>query len=108
VHLDGLKNLECLTLDGTSIEGPGLVHLRRMRKLKSLSLAGSPVDDRAVEHLESLTSLESLDLRLDMRERTKVSEAGLRRLYYALPKCEVDPLPAGLPSKRPIVLPVVG
>ena len=103
VHLEGLKNLEDLTLDGTSIEGPGLVHLRGMRKLKSLSLVGSPVDDRAVEHLESLTSLESLDLM-----GTKVSEAALRRLYHALPKCEVDPLPAGLNPKRPGPVPVVG
>jgi hypothetical protein len=108
VHLEGLKNLEDLTLDGTSIEGPGLVHLRRMRKLKSLSLAGSPVDDRAVEHLESLTSLESLDLRFDMSEETKVSEVGRRRLYHALPKCEVDPLPAGLKPKRPGPVAVVG
>ncbi len=106
--LEGLENLECLTLEGTSIEGPGLVHLRRMRKLKLLSLADSPVDDRAVEHLESLTSLESLDLRLGMSEETKVSEAGRRRLYHALPKCEVEPVPDGLNRKRPGPVPVVG
>ena len=59
------------------------------------------MDDRAVEHLESLTSLESLDLRLGMSEETKVSRGGLRRLYHALPKCEVDPVPAGLNLKAP-------
>jgi hypothetical protein len=82
-----LPALENLNLEfGGDITDGGLAALRGKTSLKFLGLGSTNVTDAAVPHLVTLTGLTSLEL-----SGTKVTEAGLRRLREALPRCEVGP-----------------
>ena len=72
VHLNGLAQLETLSLDNTAITGPGLVHLKGLTDLKLLGLRRSQVTDAGLVHLKGLTKLKQLDL-----WQTQITDNGL-------------------------------
>ncbi len=74
-HLSQLRNLEGLTLEGTSLTDDGLRHLANLTNLQRLTLAGSNLTDDGLRHLSNLTNLEWLDI-----GGTKVTDAGLVHL----------------------------
>ncbi len=77
-------HLTHLSLQGTKITAAGLASLREL-KLTSLSLQNSDFDDAAVENLSRLDTLTRLDVK-----RTKMTEAGAKKLAAALPKCKIE------------------
>ena len=72
-----------LILADTSVTGAGLVHLMGLTSLQTLSL-GTKVTGAGLEHLKGLTKLQTLYL-----IRTKVTDAGVKKLKTALPKCRI-------------------
>jgi hypothetical protein len=74
-HVAGLKHLNVLVLDGTSVTGPGLRHLRGLEPLEGLTFASTPLADEGLEHLAVLPNLRWLQL-----NDTKITDEGLRRL----------------------------
>lgn len=72
-HLEGLKTLRALYLNGTAVHGPGL---ERLTSLQRLELNGTPVDDAGLRHLATLRQLECLYL-----NGTSISDAGLKTLH---------------------------
>lgn len=108
-HLQGLRNLERLTLTDCPIEGPGLVHLKGRNGLKRLSLSGTRIDDEALAHLTQLQGLEELFLaKCDIGDGaikhlkqlvglkrlvifdTEITKAGVRELREALPEVRIE------------------
>lgn len=61
-NLAGLRNLEELNLQDTTIADQGLAHLSKLVRLKSLNLEGIRVGDAGVAHLKTLTALRTLNL----------------------------------------------
>ena len=106
--LNGLTHLRRLVLDGTNIEGQGLIHLQEfpelselrlgcpkltelflmelagLNKLEKLSLAKGPVSDAGARQLTPLTHLKELDL-----TETRVTAAGVGELQKSLPGCRI-------------------
>jgi Leucine-rich repeat (LRR) protein len=106
--LQGLTHLRRLVLDGTNIEGQGLVHLQELpelkelglgcpkltelfvveltglKKLETLSLAKSPISDEGARHLAQLKQLKELDL-----SNTHVTAARVAELKKSLPQCRI-------------------
>jgi hypothetical protein len=78
--LEGLTNLEQLSLNRTRVGDDALVHLEGLHLLKVLQLVDTEITDEGIKHLEKLTKLQRLDL-----WRTHVTKEGLKRLR-ALPK----------------------
>jgi hypothetical protein len=52
--------------------------------LRTLNLSDTPISDAGLEHLKGLTQLQGL-----MLAHTKVTDAGVRELQKALPKCSI-------------------
>ncbi len=106
--MKGLTHLNRLVLDGSNIEGRGLVDLQELpelrdlrlgcpklievflvelahlKKLEKLSLAKSHVSDQGVRQLAQLTRLKELDL-----TQTKVTAAGVEELQKSLARCRI-------------------
>jgi hypothetical protein len=74
-HLAGLKHLNVLVLNGTSVRGPGLRYLRGLQQMEGLAFSSTPLADDGLEHLAALTKLQWLHL-----NDTRVTDEGLRRL----------------------------
>ena len=64
-----------MNLNGTRIDGRGLVYIAELPKLKHLWLGNTDVSDEALEHIGRMLKLERLLL-----DRTKVTDAGLKHL----------------------------
>ena len=62
----------------------GLKHLEGLTQLQWLSLNDTKISDAGLEHLKGLTQLQSLWLL-----RTKVTDAGVKKLQQALPNCPI-------------------
>ena len=107
-RLEGLPNLDTLSLGGAKIDGSGLVHLRESRKLTWLSLECTQVDDAGLANLADFSELTYLNLlstpvtdasvdvllklpHLEMIvvSGTKMTEVGVARLRKGLPSCRV-------------------
>jgi hypothetical protein len=73
--LEGLTEVEHLSLNRTRVTDDALEHLEHLRSLKTLRLVDTEITDEGLEHLMKLTRLETLDL-----YRTHVTGAGLQRL----------------------------
>jgi hypothetical protein len=82
-HLQGLCHLTALGLDNTRITDTGLQRLRGLRELRTLGLAGTHVTDVGLEHLKRLKLLRWLDLR-----GTQVTDEGVEKLRPALPNIQ--------------------
>jgi hypothetical protein len=74
-QLTGLEQLGALKLDNTEVTDAGLPHLRRLSQLRVLSLALTNVTDAGLVHLQGLSQLQTLDL-----SGTKVTDDGLEHL----------------------------
>ena len=112
-----MAHLGRLVLDGTNIEGQGLIHLQELqdlvelrlgcpklselflgelaglKKLENLSLAKSHVSDVGARQLAQLAHLKELDL-----TETNVTAAGVRELQKSLPACRI--LTTAAPANR--------
>lgn len=65
-----------------------LADVARCPKLQSLMIEFCGVTDAGIEHLKALTTLRNLTLKRS--PNFKVTEAGLRKLAAALPKCQIN------------------
>ncbi|MBS0264392.1 MAG: hypothetical protein JSS02_20825 [Planctomycetes bacterium] len=74
-HLNGLTNLESLSLYGSEVTDTGMMHLRGLTTLKSLSVNCTQVTDAGMRHLRGLTALKSLSV-----NDTQVTDDGLQHL----------------------------
>ena len=83
VHLQGLTQLQRLSLGEAQVTDAGLVHLRGLTQLQDLSLYLTQVTDAGLVHLKGLTQLQDLYLK-----GTQVTDAGERSLHKALRRRE--------------------
>jgi Leucine-rich repeat (LRR) protein len=74
-HLDGLTQLRLLSLGFTRVSDAGLQHLERLTRLQVLSLSETNITDSGLQHLRGLTRLETLYL-----EHTQITDTGLETL----------------------------
>ncbi len=77
----------------SSINGSGLAHLEGLTAIESLDLSGTSVNDKGLDHLKGLTNLRELNLgaryQLSVSIPTQVTDAGVKKLQEALPKCRI-------------------
>ena len=71
----------------------GLARLNGLPQVQVVSLWGTQVSDAGLENLKGLTNLRTLDLR-----ETKVTDAGVKKLRQMLPKCNIIPAGTTHPS----------
>lgn len=81
--LAGIRSLQSLNLEGTSVGDAGLASLAALKQLRHLGLSRTRVTDRALEVLQRF-SLDSLVL-----SGTATTHAALRRLEAARPACRI-------------------
>jgi hypothetical protein len=74
-HLKGLTQLQKLELVDTQVTDAGLDHLKGLTKLQYLFLINTHVTDAGLEHLKGLTQLDTL-----MLDDTQVTDVGLEHL----------------------------
>ncbi|MDX1924873.1 MAG: hypothetical protein SFV81_00065 [Pirellulaceae bacterium] len=74
-RLEGLTQLQYLSLEGSKISGDGLAVLRSLPQLKSLSLNGTRITDESLKHLLGVKNLTILLL-----NDTSVSDNGTATL----------------------------
>ncbi|MCA9077043.1 MAG: redoxin domain-containing protein [Planctomycetaceae bacterium] len=79
VHLSRLKQLERLSLSGTTITDSGLDSLAKLTKLEHLALVSDGITDEGLGRLSALKQLKYLSL-LSSRKRGKLTPAGLSQL----------------------------
>jgi Leucine-rich repeat (LRR) protein len=84
VHLEGLKQLQILGLNGTQVTDSGLVHLEGLTQLQSLGLGDTQITDSGLVHLQSLAHLTYLYI-----VKTQVTDVGVQELEKALPNCRI-------------------
>jgi hypothetical protein len=84
VNLKGLIRLTSLELFETNVTDAGLVHLRGFANLQRLDLDETNVSDAGLAHLKRLTKLQYLWLK-----DTKVTDAGVKDLQQALPNITI-------------------
>ena len=88
-HLQSLRELRSLTLNGISASDPGLREIAKLNGLERLSLSGFGITDaerkRVGEGLEGLPHLKSLRILV-----TNITDQGVTKLQRALPNCEVE------------------
>jgi hypothetical protein len=73
--LDGLTEVEHLSLNRTRVTDDALAHVEHLHSLKILRLVDTEITDDGLEHVAKLTHLNELDL-----FRTQVSHDGLKQL----------------------------
>ena len=78
-----MTELDDLDLTNNRITDAGLANLTGLIHLSSLRLGATKVTDAGLVHLKGLHALELLDL------NAAVTDAGVRGLEEALPKCKV-------------------
>ena len=83
-YLNGLTNLEVLTLTNTKTTDAALVHLKGLTSLQTLILSYTAITDEGLVHFKGLTKLQRLVL-----GRTQVTDAGVAELKKALPNCRI-------------------
>jgi tetratricopeptide (TPR) repeat protein len=74
-HLQGLKNLQELDLNSTSIGDAGLQHLKGLARLRVLHLFNTKVSDAGLQTIQAFTDLRELGL-----ANTGITDAGLEDL----------------------------
>jgi hypothetical protein len=62
IHLQGVKNLKGLILEGVAIDDSGLSYLSNLTELRGLMLDSPKITDAGIKHLQRLTSLEQFCL----------------------------------------------
>jgi hypothetical protein len=112
--LASLESLKAIDLNGTAVNGSGLVHLNKSRSVRQLFLQHTKMSDVNLAVIENWPYLEKLDLshtpisdqglaplthcrylrELDLRG-THVTEGGVATLRAALPECRIEGLSAG-------------
>jgi hypothetical protein len=85
VPIQGLSQLQDLTLAGNRITDDGLALIAGMPELESLDLTATDVTDAGLVHLHALKKLKNLSL-----GGTRVTPQGARALQSALPGLEVE------------------
>jgi Leucine rich repeat/Leucine Rich repeat len=73
--LEGLSELQHLSLNRTRVTDDTLKHLERLHSLKMLRLVDTDITDDGLKHLATLPQLETLDLM-----RTRVTDEGMKHL----------------------------
>lgn len=76
MRLEGLKQLEYLSLEGSKIHGDGLIVLRSMPALKFLCLSGTKISDESLQHLIG-SKIPSILLRLSTKSFSAISFSNL-------------------------------
>ena len=84
-YLKGLHSLRSLKLNNMPISGAGLVYLRQLNTLNDIDLAGTRVDDDALSHLTGLKSLKSVNV-----SGTRVTAKGVERFKKLRPGVYVN------------------
>jgi Leucine-rich repeat (LRR) protein len=82
-----LQQLTTLNLGATKVTDKGLKELTELKQLTSLDLSATELTDKGLKELTELKLLTSLDL--EFNKFNGVTDAGLRELQQALPKCNV-------------------
>jgi len=84
-HFKGCHGLRHLWLNFTQVSDRGLEYFRECKGVITLSLRNTQVSDAGLELLAGWTNLESADL-----ATPKVTEAGVKKLAAALPRCKIE------------------
>ena len=84
-HLTSNTDLVGLSLLDSKGTSAGMDQVARFRKLIDLNLSGLSVSDNELEKLKTLSELKLLGL-----ARSKVTEAGVKKLSAALPGCKIE------------------
>ena len=86
-NLEGLSELRFLYIGYSSITDQGLTHLKGLKNLEKLGFSHGKADitDAGLEHLKGLNHLSELRL-----GAAKVTDAGVKTLQQALPKCKIE------------------
>ncbi len=74
--IKGLTGLRELSLSGRGLTDAGLIHIKGLSKLKVLNLCGDSITDAGLNHLRGLVGLQRLNL-----ARTRVIGKGLASLF---------------------------
>lgn len=82
---EGCKNLTELAVYYTPIDGSGLAHFKESTKLATVGFSVSNLSDEHLLRLADFPLLTSVDART-----TKVTEAGVKKLSAALPRCKIE------------------
>jgi len=85
IYLRGLSQLQTLRLDDTKVTDAGLVHLRGLSQLQTLNLYNTSVTDAGLVYLRGLSQLRILVL-----NSTRVTDQGVKKLQQALPNCKIE------------------
>ncbi|MCH8922648.1 MAG: leucine-rich repeat domain-containing protein, partial [Planctomycetes bacterium] len=93
IHVRGFGELEDLDLFAQSkLTDAGLKNLTGLTHLKRLDLSyNNKITDAGLEHLKGLKNLQSLDI-----QYTDVTDAGVKKLQRALPKCKIVQISPGV------------
>jgi hypothetical protein len=83
-YLQGMTQLQDLSLTPGQSTNAGLRYLQRMKQLRRLSLRRGSITDEGLENIRGLSRLEVLDL-----TETQVTVAGVKRLQASLPRCQI-------------------
>ena len=83
-YLERLDGFDMLIVANTHITDAGLEHLEGLTQLSWLNLDGTPITDAGLENLKGLTQLRFLNI-----NDTNVTDSGVRKLYRALPTCQI-------------------
>src|SRR5262249_19994269 len=84
-HLEGLRDLETLTLCWTPISEKGLKHLKTLKRLQELNLSATNVGDEGLNQLSNFPNLRKLYL-----TRDSISDEAERRLQKPMPDLKIE------------------
>jgi hypothetical protein len=82
---DSLVSVTNVVLSGTPTTDAELVHLEGLSQLQVLSLDNTKVSDTGLVHFQGLSQLRLLSV-----DNTKVTNEGVRKLQQALPNCIIQ------------------
>ncbi len=84
-HFKACTNLTVLDLSNAGISDAGLGHFRNCKHLTSINLGDNSISNVGLDYLTKSTHLTHLYI-----ERTKVTEAGVKKFAAALPRCRIQ------------------